>query len=64
MGQEIAVYVIVGLAALNMVRIWSGSLKSKGGCGKCGGCDGKPTSGKPGAPQMVQLQMNLKSKGE
>lgn len=63
MGQELAVYAIVALAALNLARIWGGSIKGSG-CGKCGGCDSKPKSkaGAPNPPQLVQLQMNLKSK--
>ncbi len=62
MGQEVVVYVLVGLAAANLARIWSGSLRSKGGCGKCGGCASDAAKPKPAAPQLVQLQMNLKSK--
>ena len=64
MGQELAVYAIVALAALNLARIWGGSIKGSG-CGKCGGCDSKSKAGAkaaPQAPQLVQLQMNLKSK--
>lgn len=64
MGQEVAVYAIVALAALNLARIWGGSLKGSG-CGKCGGCSSKTKGAKASAasaPQLVQLQMNLKSK--
>ena len=61
MGQEVAVYAIVALAALNLARIWGGSLKGSG-CGKCGGCDTKAKASAPNPPQLVQLQMNLKSK--
>lgn len=63
MGQELAVYAIVALAALNLARIWGGNLKGRSGCGKCGGCDaGAKPKASPPAPQLVQLQMNLKSK--
>ncbi len=65
MGQELIVYAVVALAALNLARIWGGSLKGKSGCGKCdgNGCGSKAkASPKPAAPQLVQLQMNLKSK--
>ena len=67
MGQEVAVYAIVALATLNLARIWGASLKAKGGCGKCGGCGPKGSKAEApprAAPQLVQLQMNLKSKGE
>ncbi len=68
MNQEIVVYAVVALAALNLARIWGGSMKGQSGCGKCdgGGCGSKSkaSSGvsKPAAPQLVQLQMNFKSK--
>ena len=66
MAQEIATFVIVGLAAANLVRIWGGSLKSSGGCGSCNSnksCASKAPE-KASAPQLVQLQVNLKPKGE
>lgn len=63
MGQEVAVYAIVALAALNLARIWGGAVRGSG-CGKCGGCGTKSKGAKASAsaPQLVQLQMNLKSK--
>ena len=69
MFQEVVALAIVALAALNLVRIWGGSLKGDKGssCGSCRGdkgCASKTGTPQPPAPQLVQLQVNLKSKGE
>jgi hypothetical protein len=65
MAQEIAVFVLVTLAAANLVRVWGGSFKSSSSCGKCGGCPSAQKPQKPvqSSPQLVQLEMKLK-KGE
>ena len=62
MLQEIAVAVIVSLAALYLARtFWSIFAVGKKSCGGCAGACGGKTEQKP-APQLVQLQINTKTK--
>lgn len=42
MTQDIAVYLIVGAAALYLARHWLLTTRGDKGCGSCGGCKTEP----------------------
>ncbi len=60
MFQEIVVFIVVAVAAAYLVRMAARTFLSRRACGGCGSaCGGKVTQK---APQLVQLQINLKDK--
>ena len=66
MFQEIAVAIIVSLATFYLARtFWSVFAvgKSSKSCSGCAGACGGKTEQKP-APQLVQLQINTKTKAQ
>lgn len=55
--QDLAVFAIVALAAVYLVRSWLVSSKSGGGCGKCSGGAGCASKAVPSEPQLVQIDL-------
>jgi uncharacterized membrane protein YjdF len=55
--QDFAVFIIVALAAVYLIRSWFVSSKSGGGCGKCSGAKGCASKAAPSEPQLVQIDL-------
>ena len=55
--QDFAVFAIVALAAIYLIRSWFSASKSGGGCGKCSGGTGCASKAVPSEPQLVQIDL-------
>jgi hypothetical protein len=55
--QELIVFLIVGAAALYLVRMLWNTAQNQKGCGGCGGACGGKTA-KPANSSLIQIQLN------
>ncbi|RYX85869.1 hypothetical protein EON83_03695 [bacterium] len=56
-GQDYAVFFIAACAAAYLIRHWTVTAKSGGGCGKCSGGANCASKSKAAEPQLVQIDL-------